>query len=55
MAKFVINGAYNDRREVVADNFIEKDSLVIFTTNAGKDKVFAIPTSRVQTIERVEE
>lgn len=55
MAKFVINGAYSDRKEVVAENFNEKDSFVIFGNDSGREKVFAIPTSRIQTIERVEE
>ena len=55
MAKFVINGQYESRREVVADDFFEKESFVIFASDHGRDKVFALPTARIETIERVEE
>lgn len=54
MAKFVINKDYADEKTVEARSFREVDSLVIFVS-AADEKVFAIPTKEVRTIEKVPE
>ncbi|WP_216892064.1 hypothetical protein [Nocardia alni] len=54
MAVFRINEGYNTEQKVTATDFTEVDSLVIFHDSYG-NKVFAIPTDKLSTIERLED
>lgn len=52
MAQFVINEGYESEKTVEAKNFREVESLVVFFSPAD-EKVFALPTTSVTSIERV--
>lgn len=54
MPKFLVNKGYSSERTVEAKTFREIESLVMFLSPAD-EKVFAIPTKDVHTIERIDE
>lgn len=53
MAKFKVIYGGSKAREIEADHFIEKGSLIVFIGD-DKNQVFALPTSLVATIERLD-
>lgn len=54
MAKSKVNGGCDSEKAVEADAFREEGSLVVFHNEAG-EQVFAMPTTRIHTIERSSE
>lgn len=55
MAKFRINGGFDDAKDVEANHFTEVNSLIIFSSEkTGRDhQVYAMPVSHVRSIERI--
>ena len=52
MAKFKINAGQGNEKTVEAAKFAEQLSLIVFFSPSS-DQVYAIPTSRVSSIERI--